>query len=107
MVGMFYCAKLLRPGQRQVPLTLSVGGLDGSLPQFFLVPIKIMFGIVIGLLEDEYGYVSLQELSDVEFDLTSQGYGKIQVRQQTDFTPTALKNICDDRLQKFLARFED
>ncbi len=35
MVGMFYCAKLLRPGQRQVPLTLSVGGLDGSLPQFF------------------------------------------------------------------------
>jgi len=40
MVGMFYCAKLLRPGQRQVPLTLSVGGLDGSLPQFFSVPIK-------------------------------------------------------------------
>ncbi len=35
MVGMFYCAKLLRPEQRQVPLTLSVGGLDGSLPQFF------------------------------------------------------------------------
>ncbi len=67
----------------------------------------IMFGIVIGLLEDEYGYVSLKELSDVELDLTSQGYGKIQVRQQTDFTPTALKNICDDRLQKFLARFED
>ena len=67
----------------------------------------IMFGIVIGLLEDEYGYVSLKELSDVELDLTSQGYGKIQVRQQTDFTPTALKNICDERLQKFLARFED
>jgi len=41
MVGMFYCAKLLRPGQRQVPLTLSVGGLDGSLPQFFFVLIKI------------------------------------------------------------------
>ena len=67
----------------------------------------IMFGIVIGLLEDEYGYVSLKELSDVELDLTSQGYGKLQVRQQPDFKPTALKNLCDDRLQRFLARFED
>ena len=67
----------------------------------------IMFGIVIGLLEDEYGYVSLKELSGVELDLTSQGYGKLQVRRQPNFKPTALKNLCDDRLQKFLARFED
>lgn len=67
----------------------------------------IMFGIVIGLLEDEYGYVSLKELSGVELDLIAQGYGKLQVRQQTDFKPTALKNLRDDRLQKFLARFED
>lgn len=67
----------------------------------------IMFGIVIGLLEDEYGYVSLKELSDVELDLTSQGYGKLQVRQQPNFKPTALKNLRDERLQKFLARFED
>lgn len=67
----------------------------------------IMFGIVIGLLEDEYGYVSLKELSDVELDLTSQGYGKLQVRLQPDFKPTALKSLCDDRLQMFLARFED
>lgn len=45
MVGMFYCAKLLRPEQRQVPLTLFVGGLDGSLPQFFFVPIKIGYSV--------------------------------------------------------------
>ena len=67
----------------------------------------ILFCIVVGLGEDEYGYVSLKELSDVKLDLTSQGYGKLQVRQQPDFKPTALKNLCDDRLQKFLARFED
>ena len=36
----------------------------------------IMFGIVIGLIEDEYGYVSLNELSDIELDLTAKGYGK-------------------------------
>ncbi len=67
----------------------------------------IMFGIVTGLIEDEYGYVSLNELSEVELDLSAQGYGKLQVRQQPDFKPTALKNLRDDRLQKFLARFED
>ena len=67
----------------------------------------IMFAIVTGLIEDEYGYVSLNELSEVELDLSAQGYGKLQVRQQTNFKPTALKNLRDDRLQKFLARFED
>lgn len=67
----------------------------------------IMFGVVVGLIEDEYGYVSLNELSEVELDLTAQGYGRLQVRQQPDFKPTALKDLRDDRLQKFLARFED
>ena len=66
-----------------------------------------MFGIVTGLIEDEYGYVSLNELSEVELDLRAQGYGKLRVRQQPDFKPTVLKNLRDDRLQKFLARFED
>ena len=67
----------------------------------------ILFGIVIGLLEDEYGYISLNELAEVELDLTAQGYGKFQVRQQRDFKPTPLKNILDQRLQRFLSRFED
>ena len=66
----------------------------------------ILFGIVVGLVEDEYGYISLNELSEVELDLTAQGLGKLQVRQQEDFTPTPLKNLQDFRLQQFLARFE-
>lgn len=33
----------------------------------------ILFGIVIGLMEDEYGYISLNELSEVELDLTNRG----------------------------------
>ena len=40
----------------------------------------VLFGIVVGLAEDEYGYVSLNELSDVTLDLTAQGMGKLQVR---------------------------
>ena len=66
----------------------------------------ILFGIVVGLVEDEYGYISLNELSEVELDLTAQGLGKLQVRQQENFTPTLLKNLQDFRLQRFLARFE-
>lgn len=66
----------------------------------------ILFGIVIGLMEDEYGYISLNELSEVELDLAAQGFGKVQVRQQANFQPTPLKQLSDNRLQRFLARFE-
>ncbi|WP_455967529.1 hypothetical protein [Bacteroides fluxus] len=50
----------------------------------------ILFGIVIGLAEDEYGYIFLNKLSDIALDLTSQGLGRLQVRQQENFKPTAL-----------------
>ena len=66
----------------------------------------VLFGIVVGLMEDEYGYVSLNKLSEISIDLTSQGYGKLQVRQQPNFRPVPLKKLADDRLQRFLARFE-
>ena len=62
--------------------------------------------ILFGIMEDEYGYISLNELSDVELDLNAQGLGKLQVRQQQDFNPVPLKQIQDSRLQEFLARFE-
>lgn len=65
----------------------------------------VLFGIVIGLMEDEYGYVSLNELSEVSIDLTAQGLGKLQVRQQQNFRPMPLKQLADDRLQRFLSRF--
>lgn len=66
----------------------------------------VLFGIVVGLVEDEYGYVSLNELSDVTLDLTAQGLGKLQVRRQENFRPTKLKDLQDYRLQQFLAGFE-
>lgn len=66
----------------------------------------ILFGIVIGLMEDEYGYISLNELSELSLDLTSQGLGKLQVRQQPNFQPTPLRNLNDQRLQRFLAELE-
>ncbi|MBD5583783.1 MAG: hypothetical protein HDQ88_01750 [Clostridia bacterium] len=67
----------------------------------------IMFGIVIGLLEDEYGYISLNELSNIAVDMTARGLGVLKVRQQENFPPTHLKKLQDKRLQDFLARFEN
>ena len=64
----------------------------------------ILFGIVIGLME--YSYISLNELSEIELDLTAQGLGKLQIRQQPNFQPTELRLLNDKRLQRFLARFE-
>ena len=66
----------------------------------------ILFGIVIGLMEDEYSYISLNELSEIELDLTAQGLGKLQIRQQPNFQPTELRLLNDKRFQRFLARFE-
>lgn len=37
-------------------------------------------------------------------DLTKQGFGKLQVRQQENFHPVPLKKLRDSRLQEFLAR---
>ena len=67
----------------------------------------LLFGIVIGLMEDEYGYISLNELSEVALDLTVQGFGKLQVRQQSNFQSTPLKLLRDNRLKRFLERFEE
>lgn len=65
-----------------------------------------MFGIVVGLGDDEYGYISLKELSDIEIDKTAQGFGIFSVRQQQNWKSTPLKYIRDLRLQRFLAKFK-
>lgn len=66
-----------------------------------------MFGIAIGMMEDEYGYISLNELSEIVVNLSDKGLDvKLQVRQQENFKPVPLKMIKDIRLQRFLARFD-
>ena len=67
----------------------------------------ILFCIVVGLGEDEYGYVSLNELADVELDYRKQGFGIIRVIQMPYFTPCPIGQISDKRLQDFLNRLYD
>ena len=67
----------------------------------------IMFCIVVGLAEDEYGYVSLNELAEVEIDCRKQGYGILQVTEVPYFKPRPVGEIADKRLQSFLSRLDD
>lgn len=67
----------------------------------------IMFCIVVGLAEDEYGYVSLNELAEIEIDCRKQGYGILQVTEVPYFKPRPLREIPDSRLQSLLSRLHD
>lgn len=65
-----------------------------------------MFGIVTGMGDDEYGYLSLKELSSIEVDGSKYGVGKLKIRQLPNWKPTKLKNLHHPRLCKFLAKFK-
>lgn len=67
----------------------------------------IMFCIVVGLIEDEYGYVSLNELADIEIDCRAHGYGILKVTEIPYFTPRPIGEIADKRLQSLLSRLHD
>lgn len=41
----------------------------------------MLFGIVVGLAETEYSYISANEMASVELDATKFGLGKVRVEQ--------------------------
>lgn len=66
-----------------------------------------LYGIVVGLHETEYGYLSANEMASIVYDASEYGLGNLLVEQDTDFTPCALADIKDVELQKFLSRLYD
>ena len=65
----------------------------------------ILFAVVCGMCETEYGYVSANELEKIEIDGSKYGINdKFHVCQVKGFTPTKLKNIQDNELRSFLHR---
>lgn len=67
------------------------------------------FGIVTGLAETEYGYISAHELASVSVDTAAYGYnlGTLQVQQDLNFKPCPLSEIEDEELQSFLSKLYD
>ena len=60
------------------------------------------YGIVLGLFETEYGYVSANEMQSIKIDASKKGWGTLQVEPDLQFEPCKLSEIDDDELQNFL-----
>ena len=65
----------------------------------------VLFAVVCGMCETEYGYVSANELASIEIDGAKFGMDcKFNVCQDNHFQPTKLKDISHADLQDFLNR---
>lgn len=67
----------------------------------------VLFGIIVGLAETEYGYISANEMASVALDASKYGLGTIMVEQEKAFQPYKLSAIQDGELQSFLNRLYD
>ena len=67
----------------------------------------IFYGIVVGTVETEYGYVSANEMASIKVDASRYGLGMLQVEQDKCFKQRTLSEIKDADLQAFLSRLYD
>jgi len=67
----------------------------------------IFYGIVVGTVETEYGYVSANEMASIKVDASRYGLGMLQVEQDKSFKQRTLSEIKDADLQAFLSRLYD
>ena len=67
----------------------------------------IFYGVVLGLVATEYGYVSANEMASISIDVSKYGLGILQVEQDKEFEPCVLSAIKDAELQKFLSNLYD
>ena len=65
------------------------------------------YGIVAGLYETEYGYISANELQDIKVNADCYGLGILTVEQDKSFKSCKLEEIKDDELQNFLSSLYD
>lgn len=66
-----------------------------------------LYGIVAGLHETEYGYLSANEMASITYDASQYGLGMLQIEQDKDFKPCPLAEIKDAELQAFLSGLYD
>ena len=67
----------------------------------------IFYGVVLGLVATEYGYVSANEMASISIDASKYGLGILQVEQDKEFEPCQLSAIKDAELQEFLSNLYD
>ena len=67
----------------------------------------IFYGVVLGLVATEYGYVSANEMASISIAASKYGLGILQVEQDKEFEPCKLSAIKDAELQEFLSNLYD
>lgn len=67
----------------------------------------ILYDVIFGLIDNEYGYVSLNEMADLTIDASKYGLGILKVEQVEEFKACRLTEIEDADLQTFLSRMYD
>jgi len=67
----------------------------------------IFYGVVLGLVATDYGYVSANEMASITIDASKYGLGVLQVEQVQEFMPCKLSGIKDVELQEFLSKLYD
>ena len=53
----------------------------------------ILYGVVFGLIDNEYGYVSLNEMADLTIDASKYGLGVLKVELVEEFKACRLTEI--------------
>lgn len=66
-----------------------------------------LYGIVAGLHETEYGYLSANEMASITYDASQYGLGTLRIEQDKNFKPCTLSGIKDAELQAFLSGLYD
>lgn len=66
-----------------------------------------LYGIVVGLHETEYGYMSASEMADVTYDASKYGLGLLKIEQDRSFKSCALREVKDKETSSFLSRLYD
>lgn len=63
-----------------------------------------IYAIVVGMVETEYGYASINEMEGITIDADNYGLGTLHIEEDKRFTMKPLREIADPRLQEFLSK---
>ena len=64
----------------------------------------IIYSIVVGMGDTEYGYASLNEMEQIQVKTGLASFPVAKIIQDKSFQPQMLKDIKDEKLQTFLHR---
>lgn len=66
-----------------------------------------IYAIVVGMVETEYGYASINEMESITIDAIRYGLGSLHIEEDKRFAMKPLREIADPRCRSFFLNFMD